>query len=149
MGTHYKGSEEEVQALDTYIKLVRVTESLVARLSHQLRSQHDLTLSQFGALESLLHLGDMSQSELGHKLLKSSGNITMVVDNLEKRGLVQRCRDTGDRRVVMVRLAAAGRRLIAGIFPDHAQAITEEMGHLSQDEQVALGELCKKLGVRS
>lgn len=149
MGTHYKGSKEEIQALDTYIKLVRVTESIVARLSHQLRSENDLTLSQFGALESLLHLGDMSQSELGHKLLKSSGNITMVVDNLEKRGLVQRCRDTGDRRVVMVRLTAVGRGLIAGIFPAHAQAITEEMGHLSQDEQGVLGVLCKKLGVRS
>ena len=149
MGTHYKGSKEQVQALDTYIKLVRVTESIVARLSHQLRSENDLTLSQFGALESLLHLGDMSQSELGHKLLKSSGNITMVVDNLEKRGLVQRCRDTGDRRLVMVRLTAVGRELIAGVFPAHAQAITEEMGHLSQEEQGVLGVLCKKLGVRS
>ncbi len=147
MGTHYKGSEKEVRALDAYIKLVRVTESIVARLGHQLRAQHDLTLSQFGALESLLHLGDMSQGELGRKLLKSSGNITMVVDNLEKRDLVQRCRDTGDRRVVMVRLTAAGRQLIAGIFPAHAQAITEEMGHLSKDEQTKLAALCKKLGV--
>ena len=48
MGTHYKGNETEVLALDTYIKLVRATESLVARMGHQLRSQHDLTLSQFG-----------------------------------------------------------------------------------------------------
>ena len=149
MGTHYKGNETEVLALDTYIKLVRATESLVARMGHQLRSQHDLTLSQFGSLESLLHLGDMSHSELSHKLLKSGGNITMVVDNLEKRGLVQRCRDTGDRRVVIVRLTTTGRQLIASIFPAHAQTISEEMAHLSQEEQIQLGALCKKLGVRS
>ncbi len=149
MGTHYKGSSKEVRALDAYIKLVRVTESITARLSQQLRSESDLTLSQFGTLEALLHLGDMSQSELGQKLLKSSGNITMVVDNLEKRKLVQRCRDTGDRRVVMVRLTVVGRQLIEAIFPAHARDITEEMEHLTAAEVEELGRLCKKLGVRA
>ena len=148
MGTHYKGSSREVRALDAYIKLIRATESITARLSQQLRRESDLTLSQFGTLEALLHLGDMSQSELGQKLLKSSGNITMVVDNLEKRELVQRCRDTGDRRVVMVRLTAVGHQLIAAIFPAHACAITAEMEHLPAAEIEELGRLCKKLGVR-
>ena len=75
MGTHFNGTEREVRALDAYIKLLRATESVVARLSHQLRDENGLTVSQFGALEALLHLGPMSQRDLGTKLLKSSGNI--------------------------------------------------------------------------
>lgn len=149
MGTHYRGTEGEVRALDAYIKLLRATESVVARLSHQLRGKEGLTISQFGALEALLHLGPMAQRDLGTKLLKSSGNITMVVDNLEKRSLVERRREGGDRRVVTVHLTPDGERLIAEIFPQHAALITEEMGALDPEEQDTLGRLCRKLGLKS
>ncbi len=46
-----------------------------------------LTESQFGVLDSLFHLGPMKQKEIGKKILKSGGNITMVINNLEKRGI--------------------------------------------------------------
>jgi MarR family 2-MHQ and catechol resistance regulon transcriptional repressor len=88
----------------------------------------------------------MSQTEICGKLLKSSGNTTLVVDNLEKHGLVQRQRDENDRRVVMVQLTEAGRELIAGLFPSHAAVVSEEMSVLTPEEQRQLGELCRKLG---
>ena len=148
MPSHYNGSADEVRALDAYIKLVRATESILGRMSQKLAADK-LTLSQFGALEALLHLGPMSQRQLGTKLLKSSGNITMVVDNLEKRGLVQRQRDAADRRVVTVSLSDKGRALIQGLFPRHAREIVEELGALSGTEQEELGRLCRKLGRRT
>jgi hypothetical protein len=83
MGSRYKGSQSEVRALDTLIKLMRAAESVNVRLNRFI-SRAGLTVSQFGALEALYHLGPLCQSELGEKILKSSGNITMVVDNLEK-----------------------------------------------------------------
>jgi MarR family 2-MHQ and catechol resistance regulon transcriptional repressor len=107
---------------------------------------HGLTPSQFGALESLHHLGPMSQKELGRKLLKSSGNITMVVDNLEKRHLVRRERCREDRRVVTVSLTEEGRRLIAGILPGHVQEIARRMAALSPAELEELRRLCRVLG---
>ncbi|MFB3040304.1 MAG: MarR family winged helix-turn-helix transcriptional regulator, partial [Candidatus Poribacteria bacterium] len=125
MGTHYKGTEEEIRALNTYIKLMRAVESLTLRLNSHLASAR-LTISQFGALEALFHLGPLCQRELSEKLLKSSGNITMVVDNLEKRGLVERKREGEDRRYVTVHLTDEGRRLISEIFPAHVAAIVEE-----------------------
>src|SRR5574341_2113627 len=103
MPTHYSGTPEETRALDTFIKLTRSVESLSARLG-QHGSQGDLTPSQFGVLETLLHLGPLCQSEIGSKLLKSSGNITLVIDNLEKRGLVRRIRRQDDRRFIPVSL---------------------------------------------
>ena len=146
MGTRYKGTKAEVRALDAYIKLVRASESIVGRLGQSLRVEDELTLSQFGVLEALLHLGSMCQRELGVKILKSSGNVTMVVDNLEKRGLIARRRSTEDRRVMEVDLTAKGRALIKELFPRHAAEITAEMGRLTAAEQKQLGALCRKLG---
>ena len=145
MGTHYKGTEDEVRALDAYIKLVRGAESVASRLN-SLATAAGLTLSQFGALEALFHLGPLCQRELGDKLLKSSGNITMVVDNLEKRRLVKRQRGGEDRRFVTVHLTEQGRRLITSIFPRHVSAIVKEMSSLTKREQEELGRLCRKLG---
>jgi len=148
MVTHYQGTEREVRALNAYIKLLRAAESVVARLSHALREEDGLTISQFGALEALLHLGPMCQRELGSKLLKSSGNITMVVDNLEKRGLVERRREGDDRRMVTVLLTPEGQKLIADIFPRHAALIADEMSVLTPDEQDTLGCLCRRVGLK-
>ncbi len=146
MATHYQGTDQEKRALDAYIKLLRAAESVAARLAQELRDDQ-LTISQFGSLEALLHLGPMSQRQLGNKLLKSSGNVTMVIDNLEKRGLVQRQREAHDRRVVTLHLTADGRRLIEEIFPRHVDDIVAEMACLTAAEQDTLGQLCRKVGL--
>jgi MarR family 2-MHQ and catechol resistance regulon transcriptional repressor len=147
MPTRYGGSEEEVRALDAFIKLMRAAESVAGRLAPALAAE-GLTTSQFGVLEALLHLGPMHQKTLAHKLLKTGGNITLVLDNLEKRGLVRRERDAADRRFCTVHLTEEGEALIAGLFPRHAAAIREELSVLSAEEQVELGRLCRKLGLR-
>jgi MarR family 2-MHQ and catechol resistance regulon transcriptional repressor len=99
-------------------------------------------------LEALYHLGPLSQKDIGQKILRSSGNITMVIDNLEKRGLVMRKRDKSDRRVFIVHLTDEGNKLISKVFPPHATKISDEMSVLSATEQKTLGGLCKKLGLR-
>jgi MarR family transcriptional regulator, 2-MHQ and catechol-resistance regulon repressor len=146
MPTHYKGTEQEELALDTMIKFTRANSSFEARmLSHG--TLGDLTLSQFGVLEILYHLGPMCQGQLSQKLLKSTGNITMVLDNLEKYGLVRRIRSLEDRRMVMLELTQAGSSLIADIFPRHVAIVVEEMSALTPEEQRVLGALSKKLGM--
>lgn len=147
MSTHYKGTEKEVTALNTYIKVMRAAESVTSRLN-PLVAAAGLTMSQLGALEALYHLGPLCQCDLAKKLLRSSGNITMVIDNLEKRGLVKRRREEKDRRFVTVHLTEKGRRLISEIFPRHVAAIVKEMSILTASEQEELGRLCRKLGRR-
>jgi MarR family 2-MHQ and catechol resistance regulon transcriptional repressor len=148
MPTHYHGRSEEELALNTFIKLTRSAESLLSRLSHT-GILGELTLSQFGVLESLYHLGPLCQMDLGAKLLRSGGNITLVIDNLEKAGLVRRERDAEDRRRVIVSLTRAGQERISQVFPRQLDAIVEEMSVLSAEEQETLGKLCKKLGKAS
>jgi MarR family 2-MHQ and catechol resistance regulon transcriptional repressor len=69
------------------------------------------------------------------------------VDNLEKRGLVERVRNTEDRRYITVHLTEEGKKLMKRVFPRHAKAIAEEFAVLSPDEQTMLSSLCKKLGL--
>lgn len=147
MPTHYQGSPETVRALDTFIKLTRATESVLARLSRK-GTIAPLSQSQFAVLEALYHLGPLTQGQVSAKLLKSTGNMTLVVDNLEKGGWVQRSRESGDRRQVTIHLTATGQELIERIFPAHASAICEEMDVLTPEEQATLSELCIKLGKR-
>jgi MarR family 2-MHQ and catechol resistance regulon transcriptional repressor len=144
--TQYKGSRNEVRALGAFVKLVRAAESVSARI-HRHLADSGLSVSQFGVLEAIYHLGPLSQAEIAKKVLKSTGNITLVIDNLEKRDLVKRERKE-DRRYYAVRLTTKGRKLISGVFPRHAAKIMEEMGALSSAEQVTLGNLCRKLGLK-
>jgi MarR family transcriptional regulator, 2-MHQ and catechol-resistance regulon repressor len=145
MPTHYKGKPEEVLALDAYVKFTRACSSLEARvMSHN--ALNELTLSQFGVLETLLHLGTMCQGELSQKLLKSTGNMTFVLDNLEKNGMIRRIRSKEDRRMVMIEMTPAGEKLIREVLPKQVEAITHEMSVLSPDELTEFGRLCRKLG---
>jgi len=145
--TNFKGTKEEVRALSAYVKLVRASESITSRIQRHV-TEAGLSVSQFGVLEALYHLGPLSQAEIAKKVLKSTGNITMVIDNLEKRALVKRERKQEDRRFYSVQLTPEGRKLIGSIFPRHAAKIVAEMGSLSSAEQEELGNLCRKLGLR-
>lgn len=145
MPTHYQGPPETVRALDTYIKLTRAAESLTARLNRR-GTIRPLSPSQFAVLEALYYLGPLTQGQVSGKVLKSSGNITLVIDNLEKQGLVLRTRGSQDRRQVSIALTDAGRQLIERIFPAHARAVCEEIDVLTPEEQATLAALCVKLG---
>jgi MarR family transcriptional regulator, 2-MHQ and catechol-resistance regulon repressor len=126
---------------------MRAAESVANRVNRPL-SQDDLSISQFGVLEALLHLGPMSQKELAAKILKSHGNISVVVDNLEKRDLVTRTRGAvEDRRVVIVSLTPKGEGLVRSVLPDTEERIRQEMGILSDAELLDLARTCKKLGL--
>ncbi|XWN36730.1 MAG: MarR family transcriptional regulator [Balneola sp.] len=147
MPTHFEGTKEQKDTLNTFIKLMRATESLNQRLCRHL-SEASLTISQFGILEALLHLGPQNQKELGQKLLKSGGNITLVIDNLEKSGFVSRKKDQNDRRALIVDLTVQGKSFIEDFFPKHLEKISEEFSVLDDNEKKELARLCKKIGMK-
>ncbi len=146
MPISFHGSKNEKDALSTYVKLVRACETVTAA-THRHLVDKKLTVSQFGVLETLYHLGPLCQAEVAKKNLKSTANMTTVVDNLEKRGLVERVRSREDRRYITLHLTDAGLQLIAEIFPVHVQSMVKGFSVLTADEQQQLAELCKKLGI--
>lgn len=146
MAAKFKGSSKQILALRSFIKLVRAANSVSADCSRVYLAKN-LTESQFGVLEALYHLGPMSQKQLSEKLLKSGGNLTMVIDNLAKHDLVMRQKRLDDRRFYWVSLTDRGRELISAIFPDHVELITQRLSVLNEDEQLQLESLCRKLGL--
>ena len=145
MPTHYSGTRAEMRTLDTFIKLTRCTNSLFARLSER-NTLGDITPSQFAVLEALYHLGSMNQGEISTKVLKSGSNMTTVIDNLERDGLVRRERHEKDRRVINIHLTEAGTKKVEAVLPGHIAALVDEFSVLSASEQQTFAELCKKLG---
>jgi MarR family 2-MHQ and catechol resistance regulon transcriptional repressor len=145
--SRYNGTPEEQRALDAYIKLQRAAETVTVHTTRHLAGR-GLTVSQFAVLEALHHLGTLSQRDLADKLLKSTGNMSIVLKALEQRGFVSRVRDPGDNRYMQVCITAAGRRFLMQFFPEHVHGIVEEMSVLSAKEQEELARLCRKLGLR-
>jgi MarR family 2-MHQ and catechol resistance regulon transcriptional repressor len=142
---NFKGSASEERALSAYVKLARAANTAMAYARVGLE-EAGLSLGQFAVLEALYHLGPLNLGDLARRVLTSSGNLTLVVDNLEKHGLVKRRQQGRDKRFVRATITRGGRRLIARIFPEHVRRITEVMGRLSPAEQEQLGALCRKLG---
>ncbi len=145
MARHFHGAPAEERALAAYVKLMRASESVHALATRDL-ARHDLTSSQFAVLEAIYHIGPMCLSELASKILKSGGNLTLVVRNLEKRSLVVRRQGSSDRRFVTVAITSKGRRLIRAAFPGHVQTIVDLLSRLTPEEQESLARLCRKLG---
>jgi MarR family 2-MHQ and catechol resistance regulon transcriptional repressor len=113
---------------------------------HRHLAKHKLTVSQFGVLEALYKLGSMYQRDLAREIVKTTGNITTVIDNLEKNDLVRREREAKDRRYFMVVLTTKGEKLIKKIYPAHAKQVEQAMKRLTKAEQERLSKMLDKLG---
>ena len=146
MPRHFHGTPREERALSAYVKLLRASETVHAEATRSLAGE-GLSSSQFAVLEALYHVGPLCLGDLARKILKTSGNLTMVVGNLQKRGLVARQQSSEDRRFVSVVITEKGRKLMARVFPLHLARIVELMGRLSPAQQEELGRLCRQLGV--
>jgi MarR family 2-MHQ and catechol resistance regulon transcriptional repressor len=106
-----------------------------------------LGLSEFAALEALLHKGPQPVNVIGERVLLTSGSITAAVDRLESRKLVRRTADPGDHRARIVRLTKTGRHLIERAFQQHAIDMEETMAVLRSSERTELVRLLKKVGM--
>jgi len=129
-----------------WVKLARASSTFGKLTARQIAS-FGLTEPQFGVLEVLGHLGPLTLTELSRKRLVSGGNITCVVDNLEKEGLVLRTPSPSDRRATVLRLTERGSALFDRIFPEHAEQVALFASVLDEGEQHALAGLLKKLGL--
>ncbi|MEO8224460.1 MAG: MarR family transcriptional regulator [Gammaproteobacteria bacterium] len=136
---------EQDRALRTWISLARCYAS-VSRATDRMIRAYGLTTPQFALMEALYHLGSLPLSEIGQKLLVTSGNVTYVMDNLVELGLVSRERCESDRRVIYAKLTPKGEAMIERIFPRHANEVRELFAVLSPEEQNQLRDLLKKLG---
>src|ERR1043165_20668 len=106
--------------------------------------------SDFAVLEALLHKGPLPINEIGKKVLLTSGSITVAVDRLESKGLVERRASGTDRRAKIVHLTKQGRELITRSYAEHAADMERlASASLTKPERNSLIKLLKKIGYQA
>jgi len=116
-------------------------------LSERSIANTGLCLTDFAALEAILHKGPLTISEIQDKVRLASGSMTAAVDRLEKLRLVVRKSSPSDRRARVVELTAQGKRLAASSFERHAKDLEALMSGLSEKEKEQVYRLLKKVGL--
>jgi MarR family transcriptional regulator, 2-MHQ and catechol-resistance regulon repressor len=131
-------------AVSAYVNLIRTSEALLGEVSRGLAAE-GLTASQFSAIKVLRLKGPLAQRDIAKHLLKTGGNVTVIVDNLEKQGMVTRIRDTDDRRIVFVQLTPTGKSAFDRLYAPHLERIRAAMEPLTSRDLVHLMDLLEKL----
>ena len=125
------------------IVLQRAVKKIDSKIGKDLREK-GITSSQFSVLDVLYTKGEMRICELIEKLLSTSGNITVVVKNMEKKGWLYRKSCPRDKRAFLVGLTDEGKKLFENLLPEHRKEIEETYGILSDEERRELIRILKK-----
>ncbi|MCX6169339.1 MAG: MarR family transcriptional regulator [Ignavibacteriales bacterium] len=132
-------------ALSTWVKFARAYSSFDKKSSESIK-EFGLTQPQFAVIEVIGHLGPLKIGEICDKMLVTGGNMTLVLDNIEKLGYIERVPSNEDRRAIHIQLTSSGQKLFEEVFVKHAENISQFMSVLTAAEQKNLGDLLKKLG---
>ncbi len=114
--------------------LRRINRSLDVH-SRYLAQHHGLTVPQLVVLSELSRLGNVSTGRLATAISLSQATVTGILDRLERKGLVRRRRDPQDRRRVLVRITAPGRRLLSSPPPLLQESFVGQFNQLQDWEQ--------------
>jgi DNA-binding MarR family transcriptional regulator len=132
-------------ALRIWLRLLTCTQLIERRVRSGLREEFGTTLPRFDLMAQLeRHPEGLKMNELSRLLMVTGGNVTAIVDQLEREGLVERG-EPDDRRAWLIRLTAGGRKGFAEMARQHEQWVVELLGGLSRREQEELLKLLAKL----
>ena len=126
------------------IGILRASNLLVADLKKTLKN-YPINTTEFSVMEFLYSKGEKSIQEIRDRILLASGSATYVVDNLEKKGYVNRIVNETDKRVTYIKLTRKGKDLINDIFPMHKKNTKKIFNDLTNGELITLKEILKKI----
>jgi DNA-binding MarR family transcriptional regulator len=125
----------------TFLELLRTTDMLSRGLVHILKAE-DLSSTQYNVLRILRGAPEgLPCGEIASRMITRDPDITRLLDRLEKRDLISRCRETEDRRMVMARITPGGLKLLSRLDEPIQQGHRKQLGHLGRDRLRALSDL--------
>jgi MarR family 2-MHQ and catechol resistance regulon transcriptional repressor len=139
-------TKARVEAPRLWLVLMRCHRA-ISQIAERSIEDAGLCLTDFAALEALLHKGPLTITEIQGKVLLASGSMTATVDRLEKKELIKRGPAPIDRRAKVLHLTPAGRRVVESAFSRHAAELESAMAVLNLSEKRQLYALLKKLGL--
>lgn len=146
MASRFDGSFEQKLNLNSYIKLFRASEIVKSKIS-AITNSYEFSDGQFYVLDVLYHLGSLPQKTLAEKIMRTEGNITMIINNLLKRKAIKKIKSENDGRVHIISLTEKGKNEFEKIFPFVLKEIETMFSSLTNEEKILLQNLCKKLGL--
>src|ERR1700694_2123479 len=126
-------AKAHVQAPRLWLVLARCHRAL-SHIAERSIEEAGLCLSDFAALEALLHKGPLTITEIQGKVLLASGSMTAAVDRLEKKWVIKSAPPLSDRRAKVLHLTPEGRRVVESAFSRHAAELDSAMTVLNQSE---------------
>ena len=134
------------RALRIWLRLLTCTQLVEREVRSRLRERFNTTLPRFDLMAQLeRHPEGLKMNALSRLMMVTGGNITAIVDQLEKEGLVERLDDADDRRAFRIRLTRAGERMFAEMAREHEEWVVELFAGLTRKEHEALLGLLAKL----
>lgn len=132
-----RGSPEEA----AFLELVRTTD-LLSRGMVQIMKTEDISSTQYNVLRILRGAPEgLACGEIADRMITRDPDVTRLLDRLEKRELISRCRETKDRRTVMTRITPEGLKLLARLDEPVQEAHRKQLGHLGRQRLQALTDL--------
>jgi MarR family 2-MHQ and catechol resistance regulon transcriptional repressor len=133
------------QDLKSLTILFRAVGSIEERVKKDV-ARYGLNPSEFGVLEVLYHKGPMQVQTICEKILIAASSMSYVIDKLKKKGYIEAPQDPTDRRVHIVKLTNIGQELMDDIYPKHVATLRSVFDVLSEEEEVMMQELLKRIG---
>jgi len=126
-----------------FLDLLRTTDMLSRGLVRILKSE-DVSPTQYNVLRILRGAVDeLPCGEIANRMITRDPDVTRLLDRLEKRELISRCREAKDRRTVMVRITPEGLKVLARLDEPVLAAHRKQLGHLGQNRLHTLTELLR------
>ena len=126
------------------IGIMRASNLLVGDLKKTLKN-YPINATEFAVMKFLSSKGEKSIQEIRDRILLASGSATYVVDNLEKKGYVNRKISQKDKRLTYIKLTKIGENLMDDIFPIHKINTKKIFDDLTEEELDTLKEILKKI----
>jgi DNA-binding MarR family transcriptional regulator len=113
-----------------FLELQRTADLLSRAVAHLLKAE-EISANQYNVLRILRGSPEgLTCGEIAGRMITRDPDITRLLDRLEKRRLISRCRENPDRRMVMTRIAPAGAKLLARMDAPVREAHRHQLGHL-------------------
>jgi DNA-binding MarR family transcriptional regulator len=146
MDREFISRQDDHRSLRVWLRLLTCTQLIERTVRSRLREHFSTTLPRFDLMAQLeRHPEGLKMNELSRLLMVTGGNVTAIVDQLEKEGLVERLDEPADRRAFRIRLTRAGEKTFAEMARAHEEWVVELLGGLTRREHEELLRLLAKV----
>ena len=135
----FRAHADQHASLRLWLRLLSCTTRVEDKIRQKLRESFDITLPRFDLMAQLeRHPDGLSMGELSRRMMVTGGNITTIVDQLEKEKLVLREVGANDRRSFTVKLTQAGKDAFTNMAIAHEAWVADMFEGLTVEQQSQL-----------